>query len=53
MEFKEKKMSQGENRERQTKKQTLNYGEQTDCYQGGGGCGGIGEIGDGDEGGNL
>ena len=35
-----KQMSIGKKeRERQTKKQTLNYREQTDGYQRGGGCG--------------
>ena len=37
-------------RERQSKKQTLNYREQTDGYQR---ERGVGEIGDGDSGGHL
>ena len=39
-------------REREIKKQTLNYREHTAGYQRGGGWG-MGEIGDGDEGGHL
>ena len=35
-------------RERETKKETLNYREQTDSYQKAGGGGGMGETGYGD-----
>ena len=38
---------EGKGRERQTTKHTLNYREQTDSYQRGGGQG-MGELGDGD-----
>ena len=41
------KTSKQRGRKRQIKKQTLNYGEQTDGYQRGGRWG-MGEIGDGD-----
>ena len=49
-----KQMNNGEKRkrERQAKKQTLNYREQTDGHQMGSGCG-VGEIGDRDSGGYL